>query len=129
MIDLAIDAYVRMQQVNRHKQPHLTNIVDYLFTLSSYIKSVIVVDEDIDPSNLMEVRWAQATRCQPASDVVIETGLPGSIIDPSCLPTVVTSKIGYDATVPRSNRGIFRKVDFPSVAKEKASLIVQSMHA
>ena len=27
---------------------------------------VVVVDEDVDPSNLADVMWAVATRCEPA---------------------------------------------------------------
>jgi len=30
---------------------------------------VVVVDEDIDPSNIDEVLWAMATRCNPATDI------------------------------------------------------------
>ena len=42
----------------------------------------VVVDEDIDPSNLQEVMWAVATRTDPAIDIdIIQRGM-GSKNDP-----------------------------------------------
>ena len=36
----------------------------------SYLgRFVIVVDDDIDPTNLFEVAWAMSTRCDPAEDI------------------------------------------------------------
>lgn len=43
---------------------------------------VIVVDDDIDPTNLKEVVWAMATRSDPASDVEIIRKSWGSRLDP-----------------------------------------------
>jgi 4-hydroxy-3-polyprenylbenzoate decarboxylase len=44
----------------------------------SYNRYVIVVDDDIDPSNLGEVAWAVATRSDPSTDIqVITEGLSG----------------------------------------------------
>lgn len=37
-------------------------------------KFVIIVDEDIDPSNISEVLWALATRCDPATSIDIIDG-------------------------------------------------------
>ena len=36
---------------------------------------VVVVDEDIDPTNLQEVLWAMETRVDPATDIEIVDGL------------------------------------------------------
>ena len=32
---------------------------------------VVVVDEDVDPSNLNDVMWAVATRCEPSEQIDI----------------------------------------------------------
>ncbi|MBI2997037.1 MAG: UbiD family decarboxylase [Deltaproteobacteria bacterium] len=48
-----------------------------------YLKQVIVVDEDIDITNLQEVIWAVATRVQADRDIVIIPGVRGSSLDPS----------------------------------------------
>ncbi len=49
-------------------------------------KFVIVVDDDIDPSNLEEVLWAMATRCDPEVDIDIVRGLHGIMLDPVISP-------------------------------------------
>ena len=43
---------------------------------------VIVVDEDIDPTNLEEVMWAVCTRSDPATDIEIMRKTWGSKVDP-----------------------------------------------
>ncbi len=47
---------------------------------------VIVVDEDIDPSNIGEVQWAIATRCDPATSIDIIDGCWGMRSDPLLSP-------------------------------------------
>jgi 4-hydroxy-3-polyprenylbenzoate decarboxylase len=43
---------------------------------------VVVVDEDIDPSNLADVMWAVATRCEPAEQLDIVRNAWSSRLDP-----------------------------------------------
>ena len=43
---------------------------------------VVVVDEDIDPSNLNEVMWAIATRCEPSEQIDIIRNAWSSALDP-----------------------------------------------
>ncbi|MFQ5850085.1 MAG: UbiD family decarboxylase [Candidatus Binatia bacterium] len=47
---------------------------------------VIVVDEDIDPSNMADVLWAMATRCDPETSIEIVRGCWSSPIDPRIPP-------------------------------------------
>ncbi len=47
---------------------------------------VIVVDEDIDPSNMKEVTWAMTTRVDPASDIQIVDGTWSTPLDPRMPP-------------------------------------------
>ncbi|MDP2725967.1 MAG: UbiD family decarboxylase, partial [Dehalococcoidia bacterium] len=68
------------------------------------IKTLIVVDEDIDPYNWTEVEWALATRMQPHQSVEIIKDVTGLVLDPS-LPLAErlsgnsrTSKLIIDAT-------------------------------
>jgi len=49
-------------------------------------RAVIVVDEDVDPSNLDEVIFAFTTRCNPAEDIDIVRGTPGTFLDPRIPP-------------------------------------------
>ena len=47
---------------------------------------VIVVDEDIDPTDLSQVIWAMATRCDPDTDVDILKGGTSTPLDPRLPP-------------------------------------------
>jgi UbiD family decarboxylase len=63
-----------------------------------YLKTVIAVDDDVDITNDQEVLWALATRFQPAQDLFMVDGLPGSALDPSSSSVGTTSRMGLDAT-------------------------------
>jgi UbiD family decarboxylase len=81
----------------------------------------VVVDEDIDPSNLQEVMWAVATRTDPATDIdIIQRGM-GSKNDPM--------SIAYPYQAPLSSKAIIdacRPFDFlhefPAVAEASKTL-------
>ena len=47
---------------------------------------VVVVDEDVDPSNLSDVMWAIATRCEPSESVDIIRDAWSSSLDPRIPP-------------------------------------------
>jgi UbiD family decarboxylase len=47
---------------------------------------VVVVDDDIDPSNLAEVMWAITTRCEPAEGIDILRNAWSSALDPRIAP-------------------------------------------
>ena len=59
---------------------------------------VIVVDEDIDPSNLQDVMWAVVTRSDPARDIEIIKRAWGGTGDPQ--------RVTFTDKVPYNTRGI-----------------------
>jgi len=63
------------------------------------IKLAVLVGEDIDIFDPRAVQWAIATRTQADRDLLVLSGLPGSLHDPS-LPAgeSATAKLGLDAT-------------------------------
>ncbi len=66
-----------------------------------YAKHVIVVDEDVDPSDLREVVAAMALQTQADSKVFVFEGRQGTPLDPSCPSEEgITAKMGIDATRP-----------------------------
>ena len=81
----------------------------------------VVVDDDIDPSNLQEVMWAVATRTDPAIDIdIIQRGM-GSKNDPM--------SIAYPYDAPLASKAIIdacRPYDFldrfPAVAEASKEL-------
>ncbi len=47
---------------------------------------LIIVDDDIDPSNIAEVLWAVSTRCDPETSIDIIAGCTGLASDPRLSP-------------------------------------------
>jgi 2,5-furandicarboxylate decarboxylase 1 len=67
------------------------------------MKSVTVVDDDVDIYDPIAVEWALATRYQAEKDLVIKEKQPGSSLDPSSDHSgkkTLTTKTGMDATIP-----------------------------
>ena len=66
-----------------------------------YVKTVVVVDEDVDIFNLQDVMWAVITRTRADRDVTFIHGAMGAILDPTSDPETHTlTKVGIDATKP-----------------------------
>jgi 3-polyprenyl-4-hydroxybenzoate decarboxylase len=63
-------------------------------------KTIVAVDDDIDPEDLDAVVWAMSFRMQPARDVTI---LPGKLprLDPSAVDGELSSALLIDATRKR----------------------------
>ncbi len=54
---------------------------------NSYMgRLVVVVDDDVDPSNLADVMWAITTRCEPAEQIDIVRSAWSSALDPRIPP-------------------------------------------
>jgi UbiD family decarboxylase len=47
---------------------------------------VVVVDDDIDPSNLADVMWAVTTRCEPSENIDVLRNAWSSALDPRIAP-------------------------------------------
>jgi UbiD family decarboxylase len=78
----------------------------------------IVVDDDIDPSNLQEVVWAMGTRCDPKEDLDILRRCWSSKIDPMIFDEkYFNSRVVVDACIPYEHRN-----DFSPVAETSAEL-------
>ena len=95
---------------------------------------IVVVDEDIDPSNFMEVAWAMSTRSDPAESIEIVRGRTVSGIDARIPPdqreegNITMSQILIDACRPYHWRDQFPKVN--EVSPElKAKTIEKWGHA
>jgi 4-hydroxy-3-polyprenylbenzoate decarboxylase len=84
---------------------------------------VVVVDEDIDPTNLNEVLWAMETRVDPVRDIELVDGCWSTPLDPRMPPEKRESD---DAT---NSRAIFYAVRpyawrerFPGVSRSERDL-------
>lgn len=55
-------------------------------TYGYHRRFVIIVDDDIDPSNIDDVLWALATRCDPATAINVITEAWSTPLDPRIAP-------------------------------------------
>jgi 4-hydroxy-3-polyprenylbenzoate decarboxylase len=93
----------------------------------SYMGRIVVtVDDDVDPSNLADVMWAIATRCEPAEQVDIVRKAWTSALDPRinaedrARGEISHSKMIIDACKPFGWRDAFPKVSALSPERERA---------
>lgn len=92
------------------------------------IKTVVVVDNDIDIFDEQEVLWAISTRVQGDKDIIItpqNMGM-GDMLDPSTDELYRSSKIGIDATKPLS--GFPQKVEVDDRIRKRILPIVQKIY-
>jgi len=68
------------------------------FAADSFLKYVVVVDEDVDIKNESEVLTAIAMWVRPSKDIFIIPGAKGSPLDPTAEEGYLVSKVGIDAT-------------------------------
>jgi len=83
-------------------------------------KYVVVVDEDIDPSNMNDVIWAMCTRVDAREDVEILRTSRSGPLDPTSYPDGIfayNSRMVIDACRPWARRG-----DFPKVSRSSKEL-------
>lgn len=102
-------------------------------------KYVIVVDDDIDVTNLDEVIWAMVTRSDPATSIDIIHNAWSTALDPRIHPDdkakgkLVNSRAVIDATRPYEWRNRFPHVNMPSPevarkAREKFSYLLDGFN-
>jgi UbiD family decarboxylase len=91
-------------------------------------KAIVVVDDDVDPADLNDVIFAITTRCNPAEDVEIIRGIPGTFLDPRIPPErrergdSTTSTMIIDACRPYGMRATFPRVNIISKELRQATL-------
>jgi len=80
----------------------------------SYLnKMIVIVDDDIDPTNVDEVLWAICTRVDPDVDLEIARNCWSSPLDPMAYPDEnrnLNKKMLIDACRPWNRRELFPKV-------------------
>jgi UbiD family decarboxylase len=86
----------------------------------SYLgRFVVVVDEDVDPSDLFDVLWAMCTRCDPGNDIEFIRRAWSGPLDPILdKPSSTNSRAIIDACRPFERLG-----EFPPVARASPDLV------
>ncbi|WP_448956425.1 UbiD family decarboxylase [Labrys neptuniae] len=107
-------AYVAMNQM---REGEARQVMLGLLGWDQYLKTVVVVDADVDITRDSEVLWALATHFQPHKDVVIIEGLPGNALDPSASGIGTTSRMGLDATRGPGFHGVRARISDEAAAR------------
>jgi 4-hydroxy-3-polyprenylbenzoate decarboxylase len=83
----------------------------------------VVVDDDVDPTNLDDVIWAMSTRCDPVKDIDLIRDMWSSPLDP-VIPYDPAAKayLSNRATIAAC-RPYARLNDYPAVARARASVL------
>jgi len=84
-------------QIKKEREGEAKNAIIAAFAAHPSLKSVVVVDTDIDLFRSNEVEYAIATRVRWNEDAVFIPGAKGSSLDPSA-ENGLTTKLGIDAT-------------------------------
>ena len=88
--------------------------------LRNVVESMVVVDDDVDVSDLEEVIWAACTRCDPATNIGFIRGAWSSSLDPMISPeqrkagNLTNSRAIINACRPFHWKDDFQKVNAPS---------------
>ncbi|MEX1996113.1 MAG: UbiD family decarboxylase, partial [Nitrosopumilaceae archaeon] len=86
-------------QISKKNQTDPKKAIDAAFAAHRSLKTVIVVDDDIDPRDPIAVEYAIATRFQADKDLIIMPKQRGSSLDPSSdQKNLLTTKMGINAT-------------------------------
>jgi 2,5-furandicarboxylate decarboxylase 1 len=104
---------VAIIQISKKLEGEPKNAILAAFAGHPSLKIAIVVDDDIDPTNPIEVEYAISTRCQADKDILIIPNSKGSSLDPSSdQNNLITTKMGIDATAT-----LFKSKDRFEIAK------------
>lgn len=96
-------------QVRKQTQGDGKNAILAALAAHTSLKHVVVVDEDIDPSDPQEVEFAIATRVRGDKDLLVVPGTRGSSLDPCQAEDGTNVKVGVDATMPLGREDEFRR--------------------
>lgn len=92
-------------QISKKKSTDGKKVIEETFAAHRSLKMVTVVDDDIDPSDPIQVEYAMTTRFQADRNLTIIEKVRGSSLDPSSdQKNLLTAKLGIDATRPLDKR-------------------------
>jgi len=102
----------------RHRQAALC-----AFAAFPELKTVILVDEDVDIFDSNDVLWAMTTRHQSDVDTIVIPGVSCHVLDPSQQPDIspsisgrgISCKTIYDCTIPFAMKDRFQRSKFLEV--------------
>jgi len=99
-------------QIKKSTQGDGKNAIMAAFAAHTSLKHVVVVDEEMNPSDEFDVEYAIATRVNGDRDLMVITGVRGSSLDPCQLDDGTNVKVGVDATMVLGREAEFRRASW-----------------
>ncbi len=118
-------AIIQVKKRRRRDEGYQRNVILAAFTALSYLRIVVVVDDDVDIYNTDDILWALTSRVEPTRDIIVVSGSRGDPTSPGGRAVEkeeyhgVAGKRGYDATVPYSLKWLFTRAKHPAVDLKK----------
>ena len=124
LVDIHVPApFSLVISINKRYPGQAQSAILAAFASDIYLKHAIVVDDDVDITNLQEVIWAVSTRVQADTDIVVIPGVRGSSLDPSCGEEEgVVTKMGIDATAKPSLSSFPKRNKVPREVLDRLNL-------
>lgn len=108
--------YIRVVAIKQRYPGHAQQAARAVSAVTRNGRWIVVVDEDIDPTNFREVLWAMTTRAEPSKDIEILENCWSTPLDPLMPPEkrdsgdYTNSLAVFYAVRPFHRRNIFPKV-------------------
>lgn len=108
--------YIRVVAIKQRYPGHAQQAARAVASVTRNGRWIVIVDEDIDPTNFSEVLWAMTTRAEPAKDIEILRNCWSTPLDPLMPPDKrdsgdhTNSLAVFYAVRPFHRRDIFPKV-------------------
>jgi 4-hydroxy-3-polyprenylbenzoate decarboxylase len=130
-VDIKDTSYMAIVSVAQKYGGHARQVALAALSCSAVARHgryVVIVDDDIDPTNFREVLWAMETRVDPARDIVIVEDLWSTPLDP-VVPVsrreardYTSSRAAFLAVRPYAERARYPRVSRASRAEREAVL-------
>ena len=109
------NGFTAIVQCPREHPGQARNLVLAAMSAHVNIRTVIVVDEDIDIYDPADVLWALSNRVDWSRDIFVIPEAQGHEMDPTGDARGLSAKVGVDATYKRERREYGERVTYPSV--------------
>jgi len=107
---------IRVRKQRKRDEEHIRDLILAAWASCSALRTVIVVDEDVDIYNADEIIWALNTRVNPNEDVIL---MSPSTTEKAIGPAAPGRRMGFDATVPIEHKQLYSRGEFLKVDLER----------
>ncbi|HZT06356.1 MAG TPA: UbiD family decarboxylase [Chloroflexota bacterium] len=122
--------YIRAISIRQRYPGHAAQAAHAAVASTRNGRWIVIVDEDIDPTDFKEVMWAMTTRCEPATDIEIVRGTWSTPLDPLVSSDPQRRESGdhtNSLAIFYACRPFHRKDAFPKVSRAPRELRQQVM--